>query len=64
MQTEEKTVPGKAFISINEAATRLGIHSNTLRASINRGEFPSLRIGRTIRISAAKVAEIEAKGTL
>jgi excisionase family DNA binding protein len=52
----------KPFMNITDAAARLGIHPNTLRAACRRNEFPHLRIGRTVRISTAKLAEIEAGG--
>jgi excisionase family DNA binding protein len=33
-------------LPIGEAARRLGIHRDTLRAAIRRGEVPATRVGR------------------
>lgn len=33
-------------ITIGEAARRLGVHRETLRAAIERGEVPAARLGR------------------
>ncbi|MGA3354791.1 MAG: helix-turn-helix domain-containing protein [Acidimicrobiales bacterium] len=33
-------------LSIAEAASRLGVHRQTLRAAIRRGELPAARLGR------------------
>ena len=33
-------------VSLTDAAARLGVHRDTLRAAISRGEVPAARIGR------------------
>jgi len=33
-------------LTIGEAARRLGVHRQTLRAAIDRGEIPAARLGR------------------
>jgi len=33
-------------LTIGEAARRLGVHRQTLRAAIDRGEVPAARLGR------------------
>jgi excisionase family DNA binding protein len=33
-------------LTIGEAAVRLGVHRETLRAAIERGEIPAARLGR------------------
>ena len=33
-------------LTIGQAAARLGVHRETLRAAIERGEFPAARLGR------------------
>jgi excisionase family DNA binding protein len=38
--------PRREALPIGEAARRLGIHRDTLRAAIRRGEIPATRIGR------------------
>lgn len=53
-----------AFLSVKEAATRLRVHPNTLRNALNRDEIPHIRIGRTIRIAAVIIDQIEKNGTL
>lgn len=60
---EDSTVKS-AFLSITEAAQKLGVHPNTLRAACSRSEFPHIRFGRAIRISTAKLDEIIANGTV
>lgn len=45
-----KTTP--IWLSISQAADKFGVHKNTIRNLIRRGELPASRIGeRIIRIS-------------
>lgn len=62
MDHNESNMQKRAFVSLTDAASRLGVHPNTLRAACKRGEFPHVRIGRAIRISCAKLEEIERTG--
>ncbi len=46
-------MPGSAFpsderlvLSIDEAAARLGLHRQTVRAAIDRGDLRAVRVGR------------------
>ena len=48
----QKTTPN--WLSISQAAEQFGVHKNTIRNLIGRGELPASRIGeRIIRISEA-----------
>ena len=45
------------LIDLKSAADMLGLHINTIRREINRGNLASVRIGRVLRI---RVAELQA----
>lgn len=49
--------PGALAVSLQEAADLLGIHVNTVRREINRGNLAAVRIGRVMRV---RVAELHA----
>lgn len=40
-------------LKVNQAAALLGVDRNTLYEAIKRGEVPSIRIGRSIRVPTA-----------
>lgn len=44
-------------VSLQEAAELIGVHVNTVRREINRGNLAAVRIGRVLRV---RVAEIHA----
>lgn len=44
-------------VSLQEAADLIGVHVNTVRREINRGNLAAVRIGRVLRV---RVAEIHA----
>jgi excisionase family DNA binding protein len=46
MSTPQPVPPGPQALTIGEAALRLGVHRETLRAAIERGEIPAARLGR------------------
>jgi excisionase family DNA binding protein len=46
MSTPQPVPPGPQALTIGEAARRLGVHRETLRAAIDRGEIPAARLGR------------------
>lgn len=41
------------MLKIKEVAAKLGVHDNTVRRLINRGELPAYRVGRVVRIKEA-----------
>ena len=45
-------------VSIAEAAARLGIHRQTLRAAIERGDLRAVRVGRRWLIPIAAIDEL------
>ena len=45
-------------LSIAEAAARLGIHRQTLRAAIERGDVHAVRVGRRWLIPVAAIDEL------
>lgn len=49
-----------AFTGVPGAAEALGLHPETVRALIHRGELPAVRLGRQFRI---KIADLEALTT-
>ncbi len=42
------------FITVARAATILGLHQRSIYLAIDRGEIPTVRIGRALRIPTAK----------
>lgn len=53
--------PVLRLVSMAEAAEMLGVHKNTIRGLIARGDLPAVRLGpQIIRID---VAELEKLGT-
>jgi excisionase family DNA binding protein len=45
-------------LSITEAAKRLGVHRETLRAAIARGEIPAGRVGRRWLVPVAAIERL------
>lgn len=45
-------------LTIGEAARRLGVHRETLRAAIERGEVPASRLGRRWLVPVAAVEDL------
>lgn len=51
--------PGEAqALTIGEAARRLGVHRETLRAAIERGDIPAARLGRRWLVPVAAIEEL------
>jgi len=42
----------KKFVTVDEAATELGVSGRSVRRLIDRGEMPALKVGGTYRIRA------------
>lgn len=51
-------------LTIGEAAQRLGVHRETLRAAIERGEVPAARLGRRWLVPVAALDELLSSPTL
>ena len=45
-------------LTIGEAARRLGVHRETLRAAIERGEVPASRLGRRWLVPIAAIEDL------
>ena len=45
-------------LTIGEAARRLGVHRETLRAAIERGEVPASRLGRRWLVPVDAIEEL------
>lgn len=48
----------KRFYSCREIAGYLGLSEKSIRRLIDRGELPSVRIGRSVRVDMKKLDEI------
>lgn len=48
---------GTRLLSLNETAERLGLSRSTLYDRVNRGEIPTMRVGKRHRVPAAWVAD-------
>lgn len=57
MSVIESTKPGRAFVSLAQAADILGISVHTLRRRIAAGELPAFRTGR--RIIRVRMSDLE-----
>lgn len=53
----------KTMLSVDELATRWGMHKQTVYAAIERGEIKAVRVGRSVRISRSHVEYLEQNGT-
>lgn len=51
-------LPDSPSMTVAEVATALKIGKDTAYAAIHRGDIPSIRIGKTIRIPTIKIAEM------
>lgn len=55
-------MPDMALMSVRAAAERLGIHANTVRRLIARGDLPHVQIGSRILLDPADVEEFVERG--
>lgn len=54
--------PGARFITVDAAAEMLSLHPMSVRKMISRGEIPSARFGRSVRVDLRKLeAQLEAQ---
>jgi len=54
--------PGARFITVDEAAEMLSLHPMSVRKMISRGQIPSARFGRSVRVDLRKLeAQLEAQ---
>ncbi len=58
MSTPVPAPSERQAVTIGEASQRLGVHRETLRAAIERGEFPASRIGRRWLVPVAAVERL------
>lgn len=47
-----------SFITIDQAAERLGLHPRTVRRMICGGELPAYRVGRFVRIDPDDLSSV------
>lgn len=47
-----------SHLTIRETAAELGISVRTVRRSIDRGDIPAIRLGRTIRVPARALEQL------
>ena len=62
MNTNDDTLPPEArtrFYTLKEAAEVLGVNPSTLSRQCKAGQFPHVRIGRSVRIPIAEVDRLE-----
>ena len=62
MSTNDDTLPPETrarFYTLKEAADVLGVNPSTLRRQSKAGQFPHVRIGRSVRIPIAEVDRLE-----
>lgn len=52
----------RTMLSVDEVASRWGLNRKTVYELIQRGELPSRRFGRSLRIPRAVVEEMESQG--
>jgi excisionase family DNA binding protein len=57
---ETQTLETK-FVSVNQAAARLGVHVYTVRRLVWRGILPAIKVGRVLRIPVKALDELEEK---
>lgn len=50
--------PKKLALSAKEAAELIGVHENTLRALIARGELRAVRVGRRVLVPRAALEHL------
>jgi excisionase family DNA binding protein len=58
MSTPAFASDGPLAVTIGEAARRLGVHRETLRAAIERGEVPAARLGRRWLVPIAAIEQL------
>ena len=54
--------PAGAFLSVDQAAERLGVHPNTVYRMIVGGRLPAVRAGRLWRIPEAELGRVGSAG--
>lgn len=58
MSTSVPAPVERQALTIGEAAHRLGVHRETLRSAIERGEIPAARIGRRWLVPVAALDDL------
>ncbi len=57
MTREERMERERKYLNMTEVAGRLEVSGQTVARMIERGELPSVRIGRRVKVPAASLAE-------
>ena len=58
MSASQSPFDRRLALTISEAAVRLGVHRETLRAAIDRGEIPAVRLGRRWLVPIAAIDQL------
>lgn len=56
--TGKAAAPDARLLTINETASRLGVHPNTVRNCVKTGAFPVVRIGRRIMFEWTAICQV------
>lgn len=59
---EDKKMP-TTMMSVDELASRWGVHHQTIRKAVDTGQIKAVRVGRAIRIARSHVEHLEATGS-
>jgi excisionase family DNA binding protein len=62
MSTSVPAPVERQALTIGEAAQRLGVHRETLRGAIERGEIPAARLGRRWLVPVAALNSLLSQG--
>lgn len=58
MSTLAANNPNSHYLSVDEAASILGVHHTVIRRMINAGQLDAIKVGRLIRIPSTALAEL------
>lgn len=52
------TAAAGSFLTLDEVATRLGVHVKTVRRQVREGRLPAVRVGRQYRVAAGELERV------